>query len=149
MPPALLPPYQSLHERISDFASADLEKALYERRELMRLKAMRGTVFVWSRRLASLAFAATRAATLAADRRWLAANDRTYARLASRVLAVLAGRSLTVAELRRTLGDDPELSGVVAMLCDEGAPCGIDPSAAAAAASSGTGCGRRLSRRGA
>lgn len=113
-------PYLSLHERILGFGFADLEDAVYERRDLVRLKAMRGTVFLLSRRLAPLVFAATRAATLASDRRWLGTNDEAYQRVAPKVLAALAGKSFTVAELRKTLGADADLAGVVAMLCDEG-----------------------------
>ena len=113
-------PYLSLHARLDGFACADLDDAVYERQSLVRLKAMRGTVFLWSRRLAPLAFAATRAATVASDRRWLGTNDAVFARLAPKVLGALAGQSLSVSELRKTLGDDAEVSGVVAMLCDEG-----------------------------
>ncbi len=113
-------PYLLLHERIRGFGFADLEDAVYKRRDLVRLKAMRGTVFLLSRRLAPLVFAATRAATLASDRRWLGTNDEAYARVAPKVLAALAGKSFTVAELRKTLGADADLAGVVAMLCDEG-----------------------------
>lgn len=113
-------PYLSLHERIRRFDSTDLDDALYGRRSLVRLKAMRGTVFVVSRRLAPVVFAATRAATTASDRRWLGTNEQAYARLTPKVLAALAGRSLTVRELRKTIGADADLSGIVAMLCDEG-----------------------------
>jgi hypothetical protein len=113
-------PYLSLFERVQGFASDHLEDALYERRDLVRLKGMRGTVFLFSRRLAPLVFAATRAATLASDRRWLAINADGYARLAPKVVGALAGQSLTVKQLRQVLGADAELAGVVAMLCDEG-----------------------------
>jgi hypothetical protein len=113
-------PYLSLFERVQGFASDHLEDALYERRDLVRLKGMRGTVFLFSRRLAPLVFAATRAATLASDRRWLATNADGYARLAPKVVGALAGQSLTVKQLRQVLGADAELAGVVAMLCDEG-----------------------------
>jgi hypothetical protein len=113
-------PYLSLFERVQGFASDHLEDALYERRDLVRLKRMRGTVFLFSRRLAPLVFAATRAATLASDRRWLATNADGYARLAPKVVGALAGQSLTVKQLRQVLGADAELAGVVAMLCDEG-----------------------------
>lgn len=81
---------------------------------------MRGTVFVVSRRFAPVVFAATRAATATSGRRWLGTHEHAYARLAPKVLAALAGQSLTVRELRKTLGADADLPGVVAMLCDEG-----------------------------
>lgn len=113
-------PYLSLHARKRGFLSRDLDDALYERRSLVRVKAMRGTVFLWSLDLAPLVFAATRAATVASDRRWLGINGEDYERVAPRVLAALAGQSLTVAELRKALEADGAVAGVVAMLCDEG-----------------------------
>ena len=78
-------PYLSLHSRIRDLRPADLDDASYGQRSLLRLKGMRGTVFLFSRGLAPLVFAATRAATLASDRRWLAVNEQAYARLAPAV----------------------------------------------------------------
>lgn len=99
-------PYLSLHERTRGFGSADIDDAIYERRSLVRLKAMRGTVFLLSRRLAPLVFAATRAATFASDRRWLGTNEKAYARLAPEVLAAMSGQSFTVGELRKALRAD-------------------------------------------
>ena len=83
-------PYLSLRERVQCFLATDLDDALYGRRSLVRLKAMRGTVFVLSRRLAPVVFVATRAATAASDRRWLGTNEQAYALLVPRVLAALA-----------------------------------------------------------
>jgi hypothetical protein len=105
-PPLILKPmgaYLSLHARLQRFELGDLEHALYEQRSLVRLKAMRGTVFLCSRHLAPLTFAATRAATVASDRRWLLANDEVYAHLAPKALATLDGQSMTAAELRTAL----------------------------------------------
>jgi Winged helix DNA-binding domain len=113
-------PYLSVHARTRAFDSGELDDALYGRRSLVRLKAMRGTVFVWSLDMAPLVFAATRAATVAADRRWLGINGEDYEGVAPRVLAALAGQSLTVGELRQTLEVDADVAAVVAMLCDEG-----------------------------
>lgn len=80
---------------------------------------MRGTVFVVPRDLAPVLFAATRAATLSGDRRWLRVERDHYERWAPRVLDALAGTALGAAELRRLLGADDRLPAVVSMLCDE------------------------------
>lgn len=81
---------------------------------------MRGTVFLLSRRLASIAVAATREVTLASDRRWFELDERSYLNTAPAVLDALAGKSLTVPELRRVLQVDADISAVVALLGDEG-----------------------------
>ena len=115
-----LTPHHSLHERVRGFLPVDLDDALYEQRDLVRVKTMRGTVFVLTRRLAPVAVAATRGATVASDRRWLGTNDDVFRRLAPRVLDAVAGEALAVTELRKIIGGGDDLSGVVAMLCDEG-----------------------------
>jgi winged helix DNA-binding protein len=113
-------PYLALHARLRVFASGDLDRELYERRSLFRLKGMRGTVFVLSRRIGPIVFAATRATTLSRDRRWLGLDDAVYAEAAPAVLEALAGGSLSLTELRKLLHADVDVSGVVALLCDEG-----------------------------
>jgi hypothetical protein len=83
-------PYRSSHERVRAFTCGDLDPALYGERSLLRVKAMRDTVFVASRRLVPFAFSATRATTLAADRRWLGVSDDGRARLGPEAVAALA-----------------------------------------------------------
>ena len=113
-------PYLSLHARISGPVIEELDQALYEQRTLVRLKAMRGTVFVMPVQLATIVFAATREVTIERDRRWLRLDPQAYTRLAPAVLDALADRCLTVAELRRIVQGGTDLSAVVALLCDEG-----------------------------
>jgi hypothetical protein len=112
-------PYLSAFARVRPFRSEDLDRELYERRSLLRLKCMRGTVFVVPRGLAPVLFAATRAATISADRRWLAVAREDYERWAPAVLDALAGTTLSATELRERLGADDRLPAVISMLCDE------------------------------
>jgi hypothetical protein len=64
-------------------------------------------------------FAATRAATIAGDRRWLGVARDDYERWAPAVLDALAGTALSAAELRKRLGADDGLPAVISTLCDE------------------------------
>ena len=114
-----LSPYLSAFARLGSFRAEDLDRELYERRSLLRLKCMRGTVFVVPRDLAPVLFAATRAATLSGDRRWLRVARDHYEHWAPRVLDALAGTALGAAELRTVLGADDRLPAVISMLCDE------------------------------
>jgi hypothetical protein len=114
-----LSPYLSAFARVRSFRPEDLDRELYERRSMMRLKCMRGTVFVVPRDLAPVLFAATRAATLSADRRWLRVARDDYEHWAPRVLDALAGTALAAGELRAALGADDRLPAVISMLCDE------------------------------
>lgn len=111
-------PYLSLNARIDGFASDDLDTEVYDRRSLVRLKAMRGTVFLLTRDLAQIAFAATSNVTLERDQKWFRIDPAVYHRVASLVLDALGQEALTAAELR-TRVPHADLSSVVALLCDE------------------------------
>lgn len=113
-------PYLSARARLPAFAKADLDRALYEDRSLIRLKGMRGTLFVLSRDVAPIVFAATSRVAIAGDRRWLKLDEAVYDHLGGEVLEILAGTALTTVELRKELGADADLSSVVLLLCDEG-----------------------------
>lgn len=113
-------PYLSLHARMHTFMRADLDCELYERRSLIRLKVMRGTVFVLPHAIAPVAYAATQAMVVKRDRRHLGLDPAVYETLAPAVLQALVGRSLTLAELRVAVGSDRDLAAVVTLLCDEG-----------------------------
>lgn len=113
-------PYLSLLARMQSLARADLERELYERRSLIRVKAMRGTVFLFTHALAPIAYAATRSLALGRGRQYLGLDPAAYAELAPRVLQALAGRALTTAEVRQELGGDGDLAAAVSLLCDEG-----------------------------
>jgi hypothetical protein len=53
-------PYLSLFARMQNFHQADLDRALYVNRELIRLEVMRGTLFITTADLAPILFQATR-----------------------------------------------------------------------------------------
>lgn len=110
-------PYLSLNARIGDFKTDDLDTEVYDHRSLVRLKVMRGTVFLLTHDLAQIAFAATSEVTLARDRRWLRIDPDVYRRVAPLVLEALGQESLTAAQLR-THVPHPDLSAVVSLLCD-------------------------------
>ncbi|AOT02575.1 winged helix DNA-binding domain-containing protein [Arthrobacter sp. U41] len=111
-------PYLSLNARIGDFTTDDLDIEVYEHRSLVRLKVMRGTVFLLTRDLAQIAFAAIVELTLDRDRKWLRIDPGVYRRVAPVVLNALGQESLTASELRIQV-HHADLSAVVALLCEE------------------------------
>ncbi len=110
--------YLSARARVGGFTVADLEDALYERRSLLRVLAMRRTMFVMPPDLAAVALAACTRALAPAERRRLAGwvVDQGLAdgadpgewleRLGGDVLAALAARGqATAAELTEDVPD--------------------------------------------
>jgi hypothetical protein len=118
-------PYLQLFARINGFERSMLDRALYERRILARVRCMRGTLFVLPLDLLPIAWAATRSLVLGKSTRYLQSQGLTltsYEKWARRVETLLAGRALSAAQVRSELGVGPHvrLPVVLNQMCDEG-----------------------------
>lgn len=117
-------PYLSLHARLAGFTPEDLDAALYVERSLVRIRCMRGTIFVVTRESLPSVYAATARQCLGLVRRYLAASgisEREYEMISGRVLELVADAPITAVEIRRGLGTvaPPALSAVLYRMCDE------------------------------
>jgi hypothetical protein len=118
-------PYLQLQLRVSGFERSMLDRELYERRTLVRVRCMRGTLFVLPVNLLPIAWAATRSRVLDASTAYLASQGltgRSYELWAGRIEALLAGRALSATEVRSALqaGQDVPVPAVLNQMCDEG-----------------------------
>lgn len=117
-------PFISLFNRIRNFERQDLETALYDAGCLLRVRCVRGTVYILTREFAPLAMAATMSANIPMSGRYLnfiGFSEREYRRLSGRILDVLkSGREMTAAEIRAELKLKKSLSSVINLMCDEG-----------------------------
>jgi len=66
--------YLSLFARMRNFKRRDLDEEFYKKRKLLRLRAMRGTLFITSTELAPIIYQAVRLNLLKASNRILAPN---------------------------------------------------------------------------
>ena len=107
--------YLSAHARVEPMALADLERALYVERSLVKHLAMRRTLFVFPRETMGVAQAGASDRVAAAERRRLVREvekhglrkdgERWLAKAEAAVMAALAGgREATSAELREEIG---------------------------------------------
>jgi len=125
-------PYLSVRARFPGFDRADLASAMWDHWDLARLRAMRLTMFVFTRELLSIAAGATRHLTGGLAARWLRDSGLTeydFDQLADAVEAALAEGPMTVRDLRRNLDVAPpvDLPGVVSRMCDAGRLVGGAP----------------------
>lgn len=125
-------PYLSIRARLPGFSRTDLDTLMWDSWRLVRLRAMRLTIFVFPHDLVEIAAAATRHISEPLAARWL--NDsglspREYDALVASVDAALADGPLTVRALRRALEvpQDIDLPGVVGRMCDSGRLAGGAP----------------------
>jgi Winged helix DNA-binding domain len=87
-------------------------RELYDRRSLVRVRCMRGTLFVLPLELLPIAWAASRGRVLDASTAYLESQGLTgmsCERWASRIEGVLAGQALSAAEVRSALNADQDI----------------------------------------
>ena len=111
--------YLACAARRDGFRVGDLDRELYERRSLVRLRAMRGSAYIEPAEALPSIFAATREErAMARIVKAAGISEAEYERLAKRVETELRGAEpATVAELRERLGDAPKaLNRVVALM---------------------------------
>ena len=125
-------PYLSIRARLPGFRHTDLDKLMWDSWHLVRLRAMRLTIFVFPHDLLEVAAAATRHISEPLAARWLRDSGLSpgeFDALAASVDEALTDGPLTVRALRQAL-DVPreiDLPGVVGRMCDAGLLAGGAP----------------------
>ncbi len=102
-------PYLSLFNRIEKFSPDDLTKELYETNVLVRVRAMRGTFFLVTRRLRPVIEAATQFSRKRISNSLAHAgiSSSEFQRLSRLILTSLSKDPKTLPELKRDLTDTP------------------------------------------
>ena len=116
-------PYLSLCARCRDFRREGLDAELYERRSLARLRAVRGTIYIYPREFIPVAFAATSRANLLPSQRYLefrGVSSAEYQSISRAILQALQGREMSALAIRRVLQTDAHIPAVLNLMCDQG-----------------------------
>ena len=125
-------PYLSIRARLAGFRRADLDRPMWDEWSLVRYRAMRLTMFIFTTELLEIVAASTRHTKTGLAERWLRDSGLSQAEfdaVADDVEATLAEGPLTVRALRDVMGVGPsvDLSGVVGRMCDIGRLVGGAP----------------------
>ncbi len=113
-------PYLSAWARLPGTSKEAFERALYDRRSLVRMRCMRGTVFIVRRDLVTAVFASTRRQTIRYAREYASfrgVTDDVFERFAPQVTELIGQEgALTTAGVRNRLGFGPKTQFDVAAL---------------------------------
>ncbi len=116
-------PYISLFIRMRGFRREDLDREMYERRSLAKVRCMRGTVHVLSRELFPIAYQATRhlfAGRAEEYRKHLGFSKKQFEDIADQVMSTIPEGGWTTREARGAVETDLNMSVVLNLLCDQG-----------------------------
>lgn len=116
-------PFLSLLARMAGFQLDFLIDALYQDRELAKIRCVRKTIYIQPRDMLPVVFAATSAKVIAASERYMSfrgvpAGD--FQTLSRKIVEMLAGTAMTAQAIKTALHADVDISAVLYTLCDQG-----------------------------
>jgi hypothetical protein len=116
-------PYLSLFARMTDFSKADLERELYERRTLAKIRCVRKTIYIQPADMIPAFYAATARVVAGASERFMQArgvSQKQFERARSEILEMLHHTEMTASQIKNHLSTDIDVSSILYMLCDRG-----------------------------
>ncbi|HYL99375.1 MAG TPA: winged helix DNA-binding domain-containing protein [Blastocatellia bacterium] len=120
--------YLSLAARVSGFRLEDLDRELYDQRALVRMRAMRGSMFVVTAETVAVYHQATAATARRAFTRLIekcGVSKTEYRAIAQKITLLLEGGERTTAEIRKEISPIADsvkhgLNFIVGLMCGEG-----------------------------
>jgi hypothetical protein len=119
----IIEPHLALFSRSVHLDKADLDRELTVTRRLVKLRCMRGTLYIVPREMVPIVYGATRAMIEKLSRRYgefMGFVGPEYEALTKRVLRLLQGRQLAVVEIQEALKTKVNLGPVLNLVCDLG-----------------------------
>ena len=115
--------YLSLHARMKDFRKDELDREMFKKKTLGRIKCMRKTVHILNREFLPVAHAATRELLTKNAYQYckkLGISDHDLKTISRSILGALEGREMAAGEIRKTVGGSKKTSSIINLLCDQG-----------------------------
>lgn len=116
-------PYLSLFSRMRNFKKEALDEELYQKKNLGKIRCIRKTIFVLSKDVISISFAATNKMVEPVSEKYskyLGVSKQEYEETSKEIVSLLQGRGMTALEIRKTLGRKRSVSPIVNLMCDQG-----------------------------
>lgn len=116
-------PYLSLFSRCRSFAKERLDKELYVKRTLGKIRCVRKTIYIIPSETIPIAFAATRKMVeLNSENyaRFLGVTQKQYEEISKRILSILKRGGMSAEEIKKHLKTKTNVSPIVNLMCDQG-----------------------------
>ncbi len=123
-------PYLALFARSRNFVKEQLDDELYVKRNLGKIRCMRGTLYILEREMIPVAYAATVAMVEKLSRRYAEFHGismKKYLDVSKSILDLVRRREMTAAEVKAKLGTDLHISALLNLMCDQGLLVRIQP----------------------
>jgi len=116
-------PYISLFARAKNFRREHLDEELYLKKQLGKIRCMRGTIHILTKEMIPIAYAATRRMLQKGSNSFLefrGVSTREYEAVSGKILEILKDREMTASEIKGVLKTELNVSAIVEQMCDQG-----------------------------
>jgi len=116
-------PYLSLLARTTDFTKDDLNRELYAKKTMGKIRCVRKTVYILTKNMIPAAYSATMKMSEMNSERFMSyvgVSKEEYETASKRILKILAGKGLTTKEIKSELQTELNISSIVNLMCDQG-----------------------------
>ena len=116
-------PYLSLYARCSKFKKEDLNRELYKRRSLGRIRCVRKTIYIHTKDMIPIVWKATASKVATASKRYMefrGVTDEIYQEVSKEILAMLSDHKMTASQIKEAVSTKVDISSILYYLCDQG-----------------------------
>jgi hypothetical protein len=116
-------PYLSLFARSSNFVKESLDEELYLKKSLGKIRCMRGTLYILTKDMIPMAYAATNGIVEKNSKGYAefrGVSSEQYEEVSRVILRLLEGKDLSVFEIKKALQTQTDVPSVLNLMCDQG-----------------------------
>ncbi|MFX0089788.1 MAG: winged helix DNA-binding domain-containing protein [Candidatus Hodarchaeota archaeon] len=116
-------PYLSLFARTRNFNRIRLDEELYHKRTLGKIRCMRKTLFIITREMIPITYAATKGNVEKYSEKFLQSrgiSSLEYQKISKQIIKTLHHKEMSTSEIRKTLKTNLNISEIVNLMCDRG-----------------------------
>lgn len=116
-------PYLTLFARTRNFKKSSLEKGLYWNRTLGRIRCMRKTLFIHTKDMLPIAYAATKHVIEQYFNKYFEVyeiSEDDYQGYSEKIITLLNENELPTSEIKKQLNDYKKTSQLLGLMCDQG-----------------------------
>ncbi len=115
--------YLSLFVRTNKFKKTELEKELYKKKSLARIRGMRRTLFIETLNLIPIVYSATFELIEKSFEKYMEFHNVTlkkYQEISQKIIQILNGRELSATEIRKELDSKSNIPAIIQVMCNRG-----------------------------
>ncbi|MFX0180802.1 MAG: winged helix DNA-binding domain-containing protein [Candidatus Hodarchaeota archaeon] len=115
-------PYLTLFARAPDFKKEDFENELYIKKTLGRIRGMRKTLFIHTKKMIPIIHSATKHLIEKLFEKYLnyrGISSEEYKKLSSEILNLLSQKEKSTSEIKKALNSQKDIGAIISIMCDE------------------------------